>query len=60
MKMLLSLLCVVFVVLAILLARESAFGANKKPPLRPVNANTATVQELQQVQGIAPPTADTS
>jgi helix-hairpin-helix protein len=48
----------VFVVLAILLARESAFGANKKPPLRPVNLNTMTVQQLQQVPGIAPATAD--
>jgi len=49
---------VVFVALAILLARKSAFGAKKKPPLRPVNLNTVTVQELRQVPGIAPATAD--
>jgi len=54
----LSLPRFVFVAFAILLARESAFGANKKPPLRPANLNTATVQELQQVPGIAPATAD--
>jgi len=49
---------VVFVALAILLARKSAFGAKKKPPLRPVNLNTVTVQELRQVPGIAPGTTD--
>jgi Helix-hairpin-helix motif len=54
----LSLPRFVFVALAILLARESAFNANRKPPLRPVNLNTVTVQELQQVPGIAPATAD--
>jgi hypothetical protein len=54
----LSLPRFVYVALAILLARESAFGANKKQPLRPVNLNTMTVQELQQVPGIAPATAD--
>jgi comEA protein len=31
---------------------------NKKPPLRPVNLNTATALELQQVPGIGPATAD--
>ena len=54
----LSLPHFVFVALAILLARESAFAANKKPPLRPVNLNTATVQELEQVPEIAPATTD--
>ena len=54
----LSLPRFVFVALAILLVRESAFGANKKPPLRPVYLSTATVQEPQQVPGIAPATAD--
>jgi competence ComEA-like helix-hairpin-helix protein len=32
--------------------------ANKKPPLRPVNLNTASALELQQVPGIGPSTAD--
>src|SRR6266852_4592690 len=32
--------------------------AKKKPPARPVNLNTATSQELQQVPGIGPATAD--
>src|SRR5260370_30201470 len=33
-------------------------GEKKKPPLQPVNLNTATVLELQQVPGIGPATAD--
>lgn len=33
-------------------------AANKKAPLRPVNLNTATALELQQVPGIRPATAD--
>src|SRR5438552_8899398 len=36
----------------------SEADANKKPPLRPVNLNTATALELQQVPGIGPSTAD--
>ena len=32
--------------------------AKKKPPGRPVNINTATAEELQQVPGIGPATAD--
>jgi competence ComEA-like helix-hairpin-helix protein len=33
-------------------------AGNKKPPLQPVNLNTATALELQQVPGIGPSTAD--
>src|SRR5271156_6860289 len=32
--------------------------ATKKPPLQPVNLNAATSEELQQVPGIGPATAD--
>ena len=34
-----------------------AFAGKKKPPARPVNINTATSEELQQVPGIGPATA---
>jgi competence protein ComEA len=33
-------------------------GGKKKPPLKPVNINTATSEELQQVPGIGPATAE--
>ncbi len=33
-------------------------ATTKKPPLKPVNINTATSEELQQVPGIGPATAE--
>ena len=41
-----------------LLCASAIVGGKKKPPLRPVNINTATSEELQQVPGIEPATAE--
>ena len=40
-----------------LLLSPAESGGKKKPPLKPVNINTATSEELQQVPGIGPATA---
>jgi comEA protein len=37
---------------------SAASATTKKPPLKPVNLNSATSEELQQVPGIGPATAD--
>jgi competence ComEA-like helix-hairpin-helix protein len=45
-----------FLALAVVFA--VATFATKKPPLHPINLNTTTAAELQQVPGIGPATAD--
>ena len=45
----------VFVALCTISAQ---LAAKKKPPLAPININTATSEELQQVPGIGPVTAE--
>lgn len=47
-----------FGLLALCLVFEGILGATKKPPLKPININTANSDELQQVPGIGPATAD--
>jgi len=41
-----------------LICAPTVLGAKKKPPLKPVNINSATSEELQQVPGIGPATAE--
>jgi comEA protein len=43
---------------AICFALAAGSGAAKKPPLKPININTANSDELQQVPGIGPVTAE--
>jgi len=45
-------------VLALCFTFAASSVATKKPPLKPVNINTANSEELQQVPGIGPATAD--
>src|SRR4029077_2035810 len=40
------------------LLATATLATAKKPPLKPVNINSATSEELQQVPGIGPVTAD--
>lgn len=43
---------------AICITLATGAGATKKPPLKPININTANSDELQQVPGIGPVTAE--
>jgi competence ComEA-like helix-hairpin-helix protein len=53
-----SFCCAVILTLLMIFVSAPVLHANKKPPLQPVNLNTATALELQQVPGIGPSTAD--
>ena len=50
--------CFCFLLTVLVLWATQGQCAKKKPPLHPVNLNTASAAELQQVPGIGPSTAE--
>jgi competence ComEA-like helix-hairpin-helix protein len=51
-------LSISFCILAFLFLSVASLEATKKPPLHPINLNTASSTQLQEVPGIGPATAD--